>query len=511
MGSRLTCRSTSPGGACAGYSRTAGGRPELVYDAVGRLVILPAEATFMELRDAAGAGRCRLDPVDASGHVDAAVKTACTGYVQAPETMRDAAAMGERTKAQARMSYEDLLVESMRANIRLAELVIEKIPAILGASGTLLTAADNAGLTTRVPPAPPPPPPVPPEPTPDDDDDDDDDDAPQEEPPSASRTWINAIVASVSPHLPAIIEKLMKSGPSLFGGMPLGAFLDWRKAAPGAAASSEAPSASAPAASAPAGAPSSVEPPPMPSVEINYTNFLHVYQQLTPAERERAQAIVARLPSEARDAFVAELSKLSVPEALARVRQELRPHMPPDHGQRPTTHANRSGTASVEAAAAPRASAVASAPAWHSPTPPSSPTSSPHAAPAPMPASESPIGEIQRPGAMPPPAAEPVAGEGASRAEPPASPDEHALRAHLLAIWGSLSADERGQAERLVEALTADQRTAWIGELASMPVPQATAWVRDLLRSLQSIPSTPAIAPTPVPTSASPPTTNGVP
>ncbi len=481
------------------------GRPELVYDAVGRPVILPAEATFMELRDAAGAGRYRLDPVDASGHVDAAVKTACTGYVQAPETMCDAAAMAAGTKVQARMSYEDLLVESMRTNMRLAEMVIEKIPAILGASGTLLTAADNAGLTTRVPPAPPPPPPVPPEPTPHDDDDDDD--APQEEPPPASRNWIDAIVASISPHLPVIIEKLMKSGPSLFGGMPLAAFLDWRKAVPGAAAPSEATSATTSATSAPAGAPLSAEPPPMPSGGIDYAHILHVYQQLTPVERERAQAIGARLPPEARDAFAAELSKLSVPEALAGVRQQLRPQTPPDHGQRPRTHANRSSTVSVEAAAEPRAFAVAPAPAWHSPTPPSSPTSSPHAEPVPMTASESPIGVIQRPGAMPSMAVEPVATAGVSRAEPPASPDEHALRAHLLAIWSSLSADERGQAERLVEALTVDQRTAWIGELARMPVPQGTAWVRDLLRSLQSSPSTPALAPG----STSPRTTNGVP
>lgn len=265
------------------------GRPELVYDAVGRLVILPVEATFIELRDAAGAGRYRLDPIDASGRVDAAVKTACTGYVQAPETMRDAAATGERTKPQARMSYEELLVESMRANMRLAEMVIEKIPAILGASGTLLAAADNAGLTTRVPPpALLPLPPVPSEPTPDDDDDGD---APEVELPPANRSWIDAIVASVSPHLPAIIEKLMKSGPSLFGGLPLGAFLDWRKAAPGAAASSEATPAMAPAASSPAGASSSVEPPPMPSAGINLAHVLHVYQQLTPAERERAQVL----------------------------------------------------------------------------------------------------------------------------------------------------------------------------------------------------------------------------
>ena len=127
-----------------------------------------------------------------------------------------------------------------------------------------------------------------------------------------------------------------------------------------------------------------------------------------------------------------------------------------------------------------------------------------------MPGSEPP-GKIQGPGAMRSTDAEPVAGEGVARAEPPASPDEHALRAHLLAIWSSLSPDERGQAERLVEVLTVDQRTAWLGELAGMPVPQATALLQDLLRSLQSSPSTPTIAPTPVPTSASPPTTHGVP
>src|SRR4051812_32331605 len=65
------------------------GRPELVYDATGRPVVLPVDSTFVALRDTVGGGRYRLDPIDASGHVDATVKTACTGYVQPVEASND--------------------------------------------------------------------------------------------------------------------------------------------------------------------------------------------------------------------------------------------------------------------------------------------------------------------------------------------------------------------------------------------------------------------------------------
>lgn len=58
------------------------GRPELVYDAMGRPVVLPVDAGFSDLHHAVGPGRYRLDPVDASGRADAAVPTACTGYLQ---------------------------------------------------------------------------------------------------------------------------------------------------------------------------------------------------------------------------------------------------------------------------------------------------------------------------------------------------------------------------------------------------------------------------------------------
>jgi hypothetical protein len=54
------------------------GRPELVYRN-GKPLILHVNASHAELLAAAGAGKYRLDAVDASGHVVAGVPVACTG------------------------------------------------------------------------------------------------------------------------------------------------------------------------------------------------------------------------------------------------------------------------------------------------------------------------------------------------------------------------------------------------------------------------------------------------
>jgi hypothetical protein len=257
-------------------------------------------------------------------------------------------------------------------------------------------------------------------------------------------------------------------------------------------ASSESPSATTPAASAPAGAPSPADVSSVPST-TNYAHVVQVYQQLTSAERERAEAINARLSPAERAAFLAELSKLSVPDALAWVRAQLHGQPSPGNRQRPTPHRQPAAAPTAEPAAAPSVPKVASIPARHSSAPSIAPTPTPHAAPTPAPSSTSP---------------EPMFDANSPRVEPSTGPDERMLHAHLLAIWSTLSADERGQAEQLVNTLSADQRTAWISELASMPVLQATAWVRALLQSLQSSqpPPTPALATG----SASSPTTNGV-
>src|SRR5882724_10126406 len=55
------------------------GRPDLVYDVLGRRVILPADATAADLLRTAGPSRYRLEPVDSEGVVCPDVPVACTG------------------------------------------------------------------------------------------------------------------------------------------------------------------------------------------------------------------------------------------------------------------------------------------------------------------------------------------------------------------------------------------------------------------------------------------------
>ena len=57
-----------------------------------------------------------------------------------------------------------------------------------------------------------------------------------------------------------------------------------------------------------------------------------------------------------------------------------------------------------------------------------------------------------------------------------------AFEAHLGLIWGALSADERAQAQTLMERLTGEQRTVWAIELGSLSVPEAVDRVRAALQ-----------------------------
>jgi hypothetical protein len=57
-----------------------------------------------------------------------------------------------------------------------------------------------------------------------------------------------------------------------------------------------------------------------------------IWNALTPAERERAQAIAEVLTVPERVQWLRELAVLDLPDALARVRNVIRPHTPPPTG-----------------------------------------------------------------------------------------------------------------------------------------------------------------------------------
>lgn len=312
------------------------GRPELVHDALGRPVVLTVDATFEELRDLAGPGRYRLDPLDASGRVDSSVKTACTGYVQPVDTAADVAGPTGRAGPQPRMSYEDMLMESMRMNMQLSHLVVEKLPSILTSAGSLIAAADGAGMPQRqaLPALP-----APPAPEPEDSDDGDDAAEPEITPePEVEPTlepaklgWMEGFMAQLQPYLtqllPSLIAWLAKSAPAIvasLGDMPPGAFFDWRRAVPTKKPAEQAASPG-PAASETAAPAEAATPPPVGPTE--YALLLRIYQRLTPDEQLYARHLISQVPEDVRNAFLAELAALPLDEAVARVRHQLRPPM----------------------------------------------------------------------------------------------------------------------------------------------------------------------------------------
>lgn len=70
-------------------------------------------------------------------------------------------------------------------------------------------------------------------------------------------------------------------------------------------------------------------------------HFLQVWQGLSPLERARAEQLLTHLTDEQRTAWIAELARLTVPEAIARARAIL-------HAQQPPMQASPSPTPSTE-------------------------------------------------------------------------------------------------------------------------------------------------------------------
>ena len=52
-----------------------------------------------------------------------------------------------------------------------------------------------------------------------------------------------------------------------------------------------------------------------------------------------------------------------------------------------------------------------------------------------------------------------------------------------MQIWQGLSPPERARAGQLIARLTAEERTAWLGELARLTVPEAITRVRAVIHA----------------------------
>ena len=267
------------------------GAPELVYGADGRPLTVPIEATIDDLRDAVGtAGKYRLDPVNDDGKCVEGVPPA---YVQVARQARNA----EPATATASAPSEDTIREAMRMNTELAKSVIDRFPEMMHAAAELLRAADGAGLPARQPRQV---------------EEDDDDDEDYEPAPTSSPTFelVNTLVGQV---VPIVVTALAgKKGPSLAG------ILDWRKAAPQARPAQLPTEAPASAEAPKPAAEESEELPPLDPKMMGH--FIAIQSVLTPAEAALARQIAAELSPKEMRAWFAELSALSVPDAVAKIR-----------------------------------------------------------------------------------------------------------------------------------------------------------------------------------------------
>lgn len=254
------------------------GAPEVVYGRDGVPLLLPVDADLEELRNEVEAvpGRYRLDALDASNKpIEGA-----SGYVMVHALARTAASSSGHSA--------DIVMEAMRMNAEMARTIIERFPAMLDSAAVLLRAADGAGLPRRTPI-----------------DDDQDDDFEEDE-------------LSPSFDLPAMVAQIV---PMVLSGLSAR-----KKLAKGTADTT----ASEPEKTAP-------EPPkltratPSPAPALDAKGFAHIaaiQAALTPEEAALAREVAQDLAPADLQTWFAELSTLSVAQAVARVRTMLQPQQP---------------------------------------------------------------------------------------------------------------------------------------------------------------------------------------
>ncbi len=275
----------------------AKGSPEVVYAREGQPLVLPISAEIDDLRaEVDTTGRYRLDLVDQNNK---AIEGAPSGYVQVNVDTQPAASEAPSASRAAALGTQSdhIVLEAMRMQSMIAVSVVERFPHMMEAAATLLRAADGAGLPAR--------PPMALEGTTDDDDEEDDD---EEQSAPVPGFDLNTLIAQMVPVIVAGFSSGKLKMPDL------GSMFDWRKAAKKAKPQNDAATAAEPAATA---APDAAPPPLDPAA---MAHVVAIQSALDPHEVAYIQEVARELsPAELRGWFD-ELSKLSVPDAIVRIR-----------------------------------------------------------------------------------------------------------------------------------------------------------------------------------------------
>lgn len=284
------------------------GAPEVAYGRNGQPLVLPLEADIDDLRaEVTSPGRYRLDQVDENQRP---IEGAQAGYVYVHDLARPVESADVVVQQGAQLAplpspSDSVVIEAMRMNAEIARAVVCKLPQMFEAGAQLLRAADGAGLPARPPMA-----------VTDDDSDEGDDSEGDDAAPA------------VSP-MTEMIGQLMKLVPvaiAAFSGgkMPaLGEIVDWRKAAAAnevAKAPKKAIAATATVTpeAAPASSGSSVDLSQITPMQM--AHFLAIQAALSSDEAAIAREVAAGLSDGERRAWLDELTALSVPDAVAKIR-----------------------------------------------------------------------------------------------------------------------------------------------------------------------------------------------
>jgi len=271
----------------------AKGAPEVVYGRDGLPLVLPVDSDLDDLRVEVGTpGRYRLDPID---EANKPVPNGTPGYVFVHADVRPvegAASSGTRSSTS---PSDSIVIEAMRMNAEMARTIIDRFPQMLESAATLLRAADGAGLPARLPQM-----------TPGQDIETDDEDVivPQ-------GFDLNGLVAQIVPMLISSLANGKMKMPAL------SAVLDWRKASQEADNEDEARHALE-------AAEDSVDPEELPPIDAKtMSHFVSIQSVLDPKEAALAREVASSLPPAELRAWFDELSKLTVAEAVKKIRVML--------------------------------------------------------------------------------------------------------------------------------------------------------------------------------------------
>jgi hypothetical protein len=254
----------------------ARGAPEVVFGDDGRPLMVPVDANIDDFRIAVGGvpGRYRLDPLEASGK---GVDKVPVAYLQFGDPTRPSVGA---TVAPA-PTNDAVLAEVVRANAEMAKVIAERFSGVMEAAASLLRAADGAGLPAR---------------TPaelrnagvelDDEEDDEDEHEP----------GIGDFLTQVVPLVQMVLAKQ---------------------------SSKSAPVRNAQPASSPPAAPPKATRPAGPITPAMMAHFQAVQAQLAPEEADFARAVAAELSPAEIQQWMAELSSMSVDDAVATIRKHI--------------------------------------------------------------------------------------------------------------------------------------------------------------------------------------------